>query len=55
MALDMRHLICGAEPMDSTVLKEGNSSLSAFVKGIFIGMKKDFNLVRRYNISHIVL
>jgi len=43
------------EPMGNTVLKQGNSSLSAFAKGIFIGMKKDFNSVRRYNISHIVL
>jgi len=32
-----------------------DSILSAFVKGIFIGMQKDFNSVRRYNISHVVL
>ena len=55
MELDMQHLMCGAEPMDITVLKQGNSSLSAFVKGIFIGMKKDFSSVRRYNISFVVL
>ena len=45
----------GAEPMDIAVLKQGNSSLSAFVKGIFIGMQKAFNSVRRYNTSHVVL
>jgi hypothetical protein len=47
MELDVRYAICGAEPMHSAVLKQGNSRLSAFVKGIFVGMQKDFNSVRR--------
>jgi hypothetical protein len=53
--LDVRYLICGAEPMDSTVLIKWNSSVSAYVKAIFIGMQKDFNSVRRCNVSHVVL
>jgi hypothetical protein len=56
LLLQYLEVVLGSLDMNSRcIMPLINSSLSAFFKGIFIGMQKDFNSVRRYNISRGVL